>query len=64
MHLAANSISHLMEEMKHSDAYTLTHFYDEVLSHSLWHVGIVGLSALLLYRQWRNPFPGRLRHRD
>ena len=58
MHLAANSISHLMEEMKHSDAYMLTHFYDETLSHYLWHVGIVGLSALLLYRQWRNPFPG------
>jgi len=58
MHLGANSISHLMEEMKHSDAYMLTHFYDETLSHYLWHVGIVGLSALLLYRQWRNPFPG------
>ncbi len=59
MHLAANSISHLMEDMKLSDAYTLTHFYDETLSHYLWHVGIVGLSALLLYRQWRNPFSGK-----
>ncbi|MCU0501267.1 MAG: hypothetical protein MUC51_05795 [Anaerolineae bacterium] len=58
MHLAANSISHLMDEMKHSDAYMLTHFYDETLSHYLWHAGMVGLSALLLYRQWRNPFPG------
>ena len=58
MHLAANSISHLMEEMKPSDAYMLTHFYDETLSHYLWHMGIVGLSALLLYRQWRNPFSG------
>jgi len=56
MHLAANSISHLMEEMKRSDAYALTHSYDEVLSHYLWHVSIVGLSTLLLYRQWRNPF--------
>jgi hypothetical protein len=56
MHLAANSIGHLMESMQSSDAYTLTHFYDEVLSHYLWHVGIVGLSILLLYRQWRNPF--------
>lgn len=58
MHLAANSIGHLMEERTHSDAYILTHFYDEILSHYLWHVGLVGLSALLLYRQWRNPFPG------
>ena len=57
MHLGANSIGHLMEEMRNSDAYALTHFYDEVLSHTLWHAGIVGLSMLLLYRQWRNPFP-------
>ena len=56
MHLAANSIGHLMEDMKGGDAYRLTLFYDEVLSHYLWHFGIVGLSALLLWRQWHNPF--------
>jgi hypothetical protein len=39
-----------------SDVETLTRFYDEVLSHYLWHVGLVGLSALLIYRQWKNPF--------
>jgi hypothetical protein len=42
--------------MQDSDVYTLTHFYDEVLSHYLWHLGMVGLSALLLYRQWQHPF--------
>ena len=56
MHLAANSIGHLLEDMKRSDAYHLTAFYDEVLSHYLWHFGIVGLSALLIWRQWHNPF--------
>lgn len=56
MHLSANSIGHLLKEMKGSDAYHLTFFYDEVLSHYLWHFGIVGLSALLLWRQWHNPF--------
>lgn len=56
MHLSANSIGHLLKEMKSSDAYHLTFFYDEVLSHYLWHLGIVGLSALLLWRQWHNPF--------
>ncbi len=56
IHLSANSIGHLLEEIKGSDAYRLTFFYDEVLSHYLWHCGIVGLSALLLWRQWRNPF--------
>jgi len=56
MHLSANSIGHLLKDMKGSDAYHLTFFYDEVLSHYLWHFGIVGLSALLLWRQWHNPF--------
>ncbi len=56
MHLAANSIGHLLEDMKGSGAYQLTAFYDEVLSHYMWHFGIVGLSALLFWRQWHNPF--------
>ena len=56
MHLAANAIGHLTKGMGGSDIETLTHFLDEVLSHYLWHVGLVGLSALLIYRQWKNPF--------
>ncbi len=54
MHLSANSIGHLLKEIRGSDAYTLTYFYDEVLSHYLWHFGIVGLAALLISRQRRN----------
>lgn len=56
MHLAANSIGHLLEDMTGSDATILTSFYDEVLSHYFWHLGVLGLSALLLIRQWQNPF--------
>lgn len=56
MHLAANSIGHLLEQVKGTDVYDLTYFYDEVLSHYFWHFGIVGLSALVIFRQWRNPF--------
>ncbi len=56
MHLSANSIEHLLREAKGSDAYNLAHFYDEVLSHYLWHLGVVGLSILLIFRQWQNPF--------
>jgi hypothetical protein len=55
IHLAANSIGHLLAGMEGTDIYTLGHFYDEVLSHYLWHFGVVGLSAMLIYRQWRNP---------
>jgi hypothetical protein len=53
MHLPANSMSHLVKGMEGSDIYRLTDFYDEVLSHYLWHAGIAGLSALIIYRQWR-----------
>ena len=56
MHLAANSIGHLLKGLEGSDIYNLTNFYDEVLSHYLWHFGIFGLSALVIFRQWRNPF--------
>ncbi len=56
MHLASNSIGHLLKGTTASDVHELANFYDEVLSHYLWHFGIVGLSALLVFRQWRNPF--------
>jgi hypothetical protein len=56
MHLAANSIGHLLKGMEGSDVYYLTYFYDEVLSHYLWHFGIVSLLTLTIFRQWRNPF--------
>ncbi len=56
MHLAANSIGHLLKGTEGSDFYQLAYFYDEVLSHYLWHFGIAGLAALVIYRQWRNPF--------
>jgi hypothetical protein len=56
MHLSANSIGHLLTAMKGGEAYLLTYFYDEQLSHYLWHLGVVGLSALLIFRQWQDPF--------
>jgi hypothetical protein len=56
MHLTANSIRHLMGGIEGTDIATLSYFYDEVLSHYIWHFGIVGLSLLLIYRQWRSPF--------
>ena len=58
MHLAANSIGHLLEGIEGIDIHNLTNFYDEVLSHYIWHFGIFGLSALVILRQWRNPFTG------
>lgn len=56
MHLSANSIGHLLQDLQGSDVYALTYFYDEKLSHYIWHLGIVGLSTILIYRQWKHPF--------
>ena len=60
IHLAANSIGHLTEAFGGSTAASLTYFYDEILSHYMWHAGIIGLSLLLILRQWRQPFVGQL----
>jgi hypothetical protein len=38
-----------------SDIYYLTHFYDEHLGHYLFHIGVLGLAALLIYRESRHP---------
>ena len=63
MHLSANSINNLIEKLKDgggidatgTDIFALTYFYDEVLSHYLGHIGLVGLAALLIYHEWRGP---------
>ena len=63
MHLSANSISNLIVNLSHdltiditgTDIYSLTYFFDEHLSHTLWHIGVLGLAALLIYREWRQP---------
>ena len=61
MHLAANSINNFLghQKLQAVDIYTLTNFYDETLSHYIWYIGIFGLSALLIFRQWKNPFTGK-----
>ena len=61
MHLSANSINNLIGNLAKNqvidvtmtDIYHLTYFYDEDLGHFLWHIGVVGLAALLIYESWR-----------
>ncbi len=63
MHLAANSVNNLSEalaksntiDILSSDIYKLTYFYDEHLGHYLWHIGVVGLAALLIVHEWKHP---------
>jgi hypothetical protein len=63
MHLSANSINNLIEgfagrevvDVTGTSIYQLSCFYDEQLSHYLWHTGILGLAGLLIYREWRRP---------
>lgn len=47
MHLSANSISNLLGAGS-TTIHDLVYFYDEALSHYLWHFATIGLSVLLL----------------
>lgn len=59
IHLPTNAISLVLKsEGIGGDTQALTHLYDEVLSHYLWHTGMVGLSGLIMFRQWQMPFAG------
>lgn len=58
MHLGANSIGRQEWGIKGTDVQLLTHFFDEVLGHYLWHLGALALTALLLWRQAHNPVTG------
>jgi hypothetical protein len=63
MHLAANSINNLAEtaapqrvvDIAGTGIYQLMYFYDEHLSHYLWHLGVLGMAGLLIYQEWRHP---------
>jgi hypothetical protein len=60
MHLSANSIANLLAAGgpvpgPATDVAALTHLYDEVLSHYLWHAAVIGLAVLLIYREWHRP---------
>ena len=49
LHLSANSIGHHLNKSS-ADVYLLTEFYDELLSHYIWHIGMIGLSTVLIFR--------------
>ena len=63
MHLSANSIDNLIDglarrqvvDIRPTDVYQLAYWFDEHLSHYLWHLGVLGLAALLIYREARRP---------
>ncbi|HEX8941370.1 MAG TPA: hypothetical protein VF763_14545 [Candidatus Limnocylindrales bacterium] len=54
MHLAANSIGRPWEHLAVPTG-ALAHYYDEVLSHYLWHVGILGVWGLAIGRSLAAP---------
>ncbi len=66
MHLSANSVNNLAESMAReggiditgTSIYQLTYFFDEYLSHYLWHIGVLGFAGLLIYREARQPAEG------
>jgi hypothetical protein len=62
MHLSANSVDNLIDALgtnpatniKGTDVYRLVFFFDEQLGHYVWHTGLIGLPALLIYFEWRH----------
>ena len=54
MHLAANAIGHLVEPGA-GDGGALTHEFDEVISHYLWHAALLGLTAMVAWRALSDP---------
>jgi hypothetical protein len=59
IHLPTNAISLVLKSnLISGSTHDLNNFYDEVLSHYLWHTGMVGLSGLIMFRQWQRPFAG------
>jgi len=60
MHLASNSIGRPWEHDL-SPSGALAHYYDDILSHYVWHLGIAGTSALAIVRSLSHPYrEGRL----
>ena len=63
IHLAANAIDNLMEaqaeagliQLEGNELYRLVYFLDEGLGHVVWHLGLLGLAGLLVWREWRDP---------
>jgi hypothetical protein len=63
IHLSANAIHNLVDalarsqviDIKATDIYRLIYFFDEHLGHYMWHIGMLGLAALLIYHEWRRP---------
>jgi hypothetical protein len=59
MHLAANSIDNLLGQQG-VPAAPLIHLFDEIVSHYLWLIAIIGLAGLAYLRQWRHSLPADL----
>lgn len=63
IHLSANAIDNLIGNLAQTkgiditgtDIFRLTYFFDEHLGHYLWHLGILGLTGLLVYRECCSP---------
>ena len=53
--LTANAVGLRLQDVHAPGVHAFTHFCDEVLSHYLWHFAMIGLSTLLLCRQWQHP---------
>jgi hypothetical protein len=63
IHLPANSLSHFLTGERDGTVYQLNYFYDEVLSHYLWHGGGFILVLGLALFEIQHPFAGAEYHK-
>lgn len=60
IHLPANAISLTLRGAGvGSNVQSVTHLFDEVLGHYFWHAGMVGLSMIVVAREWLRPIDGQ-----
>ena len=56
LHLSANAIARLFQEMKGTEIYKATYLFDEVISHFMWDGGVFLISLGLIILAFKLPF--------
>lgn len=56
LHLSANSIARLLQDMKESELFRATYLFDEIISHFMWDSGVFLISSGLIILAYKLPF--------
>lgn len=56
LHLSSNSIARLVQNLKASEVFRAVYLYDEIISHFIWHSGVILISLGLIFIAKNLPF--------